>query len=123
MPGINDFLKFNPSPLTIKSPALAELEFDAKDVRLPAIISTRNAWNYDGHIPTPPQFSENLPDVQDAVLRPELDPETAPKNVIYDYIDVRKPEFQVYLPDEHTEIGIHIKQATFSSLIDLCHMQ
>jgi hypothetical protein len=115
------FAKFTPSPMSVQPPPLREIDFAPKNVRLPAIISTRNPWTYDGQVTTAPHYSEFLPDIKSADLRPELPRDTV-KNYVYEIVDVRKPDFHVSLPEEHKAIGIHIKQASLFPVID-CHFQ
>lgn len=124
--GIRDFIKVRPDPVTINPPTLPEIDLNIpKDVPLPALITSRNAWFFDGSSSTCPHIAgTHAQEYQHITLRPEISDKTS-DNVIYDIVDVRKPEFMLSLPDEHKQAGIIIKHAAMFPTFDhqLCNLQ
>ena len=123
--GIGSLIKVKPAPLNIAPPGLADIDFDPlKALQLPVMVTTRNPWLYDGRVSTCPHFSGAGEFLLDDALRPEAQ---TSDQVVYDVIDIRKPEFTLSLPDDHRQAGLHIKQAAFLMPFDAhthyCNLQ
>jgi hypothetical protein len=127
MKSIGDFIKVKPEPLNIAPPSLPDINFNVpKDVLLPAVITSQNAWFFDGSSSTCPHISGTHATEYAAALRPEISDKTS-ENVVYDIVDIRKPEFMLSLPDEHKQAGIMIKHAAiflpFDHQVNCCNLQ
>ena len=122
---IGDFIKVTPKPLNIVPPGLPEIDFSVpKGVPLPSVITSHNAWFFDGSSSTCPHISGTQAAKYDLALRPELSQKTS-QNVVYDIVDIRKPEFMLSLPAEHKQAGIMIKHASIFFPFDFnsCNLQ
>ena len=127
MVGIGDFIKVKPKPINITPPGLGELDLDPpKTVRMPSLVSHRNAWFFDGKASTCPHTSGTAADFHDEAMRPEISTKTS-EQVVYDVVDIRKPELMVSLPEDHKQAGILIKHAGlfmgFDDHMNCCNLQ